>query len=111
MPMIIRTPTPNAAQFTLEHHFTTRHCLRHAAPRGPQVVTAPIRWEQFSRASRAEQSAVQAARLRRHVQQELVPFSAHYRRVFAEAKVRADQIQTVDDLRRLPFTTKQDLLA
>jgi phenylacetate-coenzyme A ligase PaaK-like adenylate-forming protein len=45
------------------------------------------------------------------VQQELVPFSAHYRRVFAEAKVRADQIQTVDDLRRLPFTTKQDLLA
>jgi phenylacetate-coenzyme A ligase PaaK-like adenylate-forming protein len=49
--------------------------------------------------------------LRRHVQQELVPFSAHYRRLFAEAHVEPDQIRNVDDLRRLPLTTKQDLLA
>lgn len=74
-------------------------------------MTAPIRWEQFSRASRAEQRAVQDAHLRRHVQQELVPFSAHYRRVFAEAGVSPDQVRGVDDLRRLPLTTKQDLLA
>jgi phenylacetate-coenzyme A ligase PaaK-like adenylate-forming protein len=31
--------------------------------------------------------------------------------MFGQAGVRADQIRSVDDLRRLPFTTKQDLLA
>lgn len=49
--------------------------------------------------------------LARYVREELYPFSAWYRRVFDEAGVKPDQIRGVDDLRRLPFTTKQDLLA
>jgi phenylacetate-CoA ligase len=38
----------------------------------------------------------------------LLATSTFYRRKFAEAKVTADQINTVDDLRRLPFTEKSD---
>lgn len=54
---------------------------------------------------------MQAERLRRHVERELYPFSAHYRRVFEAAGVTPDQIRGPDDLRRLPLTTKADLLA
>ncbi len=36
----------------------------------------------------------------------LVPF---YRRKFDEAKVKPEDIKSLDDLKRLPFTTKQDL--
>jgi phenylacetate-coenzyme A ligase PaaK-like adenylate-forming protein len=64
----------------------------------------------LSRSSRTEQARVQAEALRRFVREELYPFSAHYRRVFDQAGVRPRDIRTVDDLRRLPFTTKQDLL-
>jgi phenylacetate-CoA ligase len=43
--------------------------------------------------------------LRKHV----VPFSAYYRRVFAEEKIDIDTLRTHDDLRRIPFTSKLDL--
>jgi len=59
----------------------------------------------------AELARIQDAALARYVREELYPFSAHYRRVFDDAKVRPRDIRTVADLRRLPFTTKQDLLA
>jgi phenylacetate-coenzyme A ligase PaaK-like adenylate-forming protein len=72
-------------------------------------VSSPT-WQRISRASRDEQRRVQEDALRRFVSQELYPFSAHYRRVFDKAGVRPRDIRTVDDLRRLPFTTKQDLL-
>jgi len=49
--------------------------------------------------------------LARYVREELYPFSAHYRRVFDDAKILPRDIRTVADLRRLPFSTKQDLLA
>jgi phenylacetate-coenzyme A ligase PaaK-like adenylate-forming protein len=65
----------------------------------------------LSRVSRAEQASTQERALRRFVSEELYPFSAHYRRVFDQAGVRPRDIRTVADLRRLPFTTKQDLLA
>jgi phenylacetate-coenzyme A ligase PaaK-like adenylate-forming protein len=64
----------------------------------------------LSRSSRAEQARAQAEALRRFMREELYPFSAYYRRVFDQAGVRPRDIRTVDDLRRLPFTTKQDLL-
>jgi phenylacetate-CoA ligase len=37
--------------------------------------------------------------------------SAHYRRKLEEAGVRPEDIQTLDDIRRLPFTTADDLRA
>jgi len=49
--------------------------------------------------------------LARYVREELYPFSAHYRRVFDAAGVKPEDVRGVADLARLPFTTKQDLLA
>lgn len=74
-------------------------------------MSEPDDWERISRLPRAELRALQDERLRRHVRLELAPFSGFYRRQFAAAKVRPEEIRTVDDLRRLPLTTKQDLLA
>jgi phenylacetate-CoA ligase len=71
----------------------------------------PIPWAQLSRMDAAELRRLQNERLRRHVREQLYPFSAHYRTVFDAAGVRPDAIESVDDLRRLPFTTKQDVLA
>jgi phenylacetate-coenzyme A ligase PaaK-like adenylate-forming protein len=70
-----------------------------------------ISWSALSRAGRAELRDLQDRTLARYVREELYPFSARHRRAFDEAKVRPRDIRTVADLRRLPFMTKQDLLA
>ncbi len=64
----------------------------------PQAETMP----------RAELRALQLARLQELVQRvyERVPF---YRQAFDRAGVKPDQVRTLDDLRRLPFTRKTDL--
>jgi phenylacetate-coenzyme A ligase PaaK-like adenylate-forming protein len=53
---------------------------------------------------------LQAEQLRRHLREVVLPFSAHYRRMFEELRLTADSFRTLDDLRRIPFTTKADLL-
>ncbi|HEV8113050.1 MAG TPA: AMP-binding protein [Planctomycetota bacterium] len=68
-------------------------------------------WSALARAPKAELLELQNRTLARYVNEELYPFSAHYRRVFDEARIRPRDIRTVADLRRLPFSTKQDLLA
>ncbi len=52
----------------------------------------------------------QAARLRRFLRDVVLPFSPHYARLFREHGLRAEDIHSLDDLRRVPFTTKRDLL-
>ena len=70
----------------------------------------PTSWTRLARTPAAELQRMQNALLQRFVREELYPFSGHYRRVFDEAGVGPRDIKTVDDLRRLPFTTKQDLI-
>ena len=53
---------------------------------------------------------LQAEQLRRYLRTVVLPFSAHYRELFREHRLDADSIRTLDDLQRLPFTTKSDLL-
>lgn len=56
---------------------------------------------------RSDRAGLQAAHLRRTLEQaQKIPF---YRRKFAEKNITPDSIRSVDDLKRLPFTTKQDL--
>ncbi|MCX8004000.1 MAG: phenylacetate--CoA ligase [Burkholderiaceae bacterium] len=65
-------------------------------------------YEPIERASRDELAALQLARLQwtlRHAY-ENVP---HYRRTFDAAGVRPEDLRTLEDLARFPFTTKQDL--
>jgi phenylacetate-coenzyme A ligase PaaK-like adenylate-forming protein len=75
------------------------------------MTSRPTSWAALSHASLEETRELQNRLLARFVREELYPFSAHYRRVFDEAGIRPRDIRTVADLRRLPFSTKQDLLA
>ncbi len=73
-------------------------------------MRSPRTWERLAATPAAELRRLQDATLARYVREELYPFSARYRRVFDAAGVEPRQVRSVDDLRRLPFTTKQDLL-
>jgi len=75
------------------------------------VVRDPREWDRLSRAPAAELKALRDRNLARYVREELYPFSQHYRRLFGQAGLDPRRVRSVDDLRRLPFTTKQDLLA
>jgi phenylacetate-CoA ligase len=67
-------------------------------------------WKRWSQSPEAEVRRPQARRLGQYLRDVVLPFSAHYRRVFHEHGLTADSIKTLDDLARLPFTTKSDLL-
>jgi phenylacetate-coenzyme A ligase PaaK-like adenylate-forming protein len=68
-------------------------------------------WSEIAHLPAAELRRRQDERLRRFLREQVVPFSTHYRRVFEQAGLRAKDVRGVADLARLPFTTKQDLLA
>jgi len=53
---------------------------------------------------------LQAAKLRRYLRDVVVPFSAHYREMFHQHGLEADQFRSLEDLERIPFTTKADLV-
>ena len=53
---------------------------------------------------------LQAEKLARYLRDVVLPFSAHYRELFRQHGLTADNLRTLDDLRRLPFTSKADLL-
>lgn len=69
---------------------------------------APAELDPEERMSREELEALQLERLKKtvHHAYENVPF---YRRKFDEAGVSPDDIQTLDDITKLPFTSKDDL--
>jgi phenylacetate-coenzyme A ligase PaaK-like adenylate-forming protein len=67
-------------------------------------------WQRLQRLDRAEQCALQNVLLRRYVREYVYPFSPFYRELFDRAGVTPEQVRTIDDLRRLPLTSKQDLL-
>ena len=45
------------------------------------------------------------------IREQVFPFSRHYARVFHDIGLSPDDIQSVDDLTKLPLTSKQDLLS
>ena len=64
--------------------------------------------EEFETLPRPALEALQLKRLQQTVARvyEKVPF---YRETFSKAGIRPEQIRSLDDLRRLPFTVKQDM--
>ncbi|HWX18834.1 MAG TPA: AMP-binding protein, partial [Candidatus Binatia bacterium] len=52
----------------------------------------------------------QAEQLRRYLRTVVLPFSEHYRNRFREEGLTADSFRTLEDLQRVPFTSKADLL-
>jgi phenylacetate-coenzyme A ligase PaaK-like adenylate-forming protein len=65
---------------------------------------------QWQRWSETAVRRFQAEQLRRYLRRVVLPFSAHYRRLFSEHGLSADAFRTLDDLQQLPFTSKLDLL-
>lgn len=53
---------------------------------------------------------LQGRKLHDYLKDCVLPFSPHYRRLFAEHRLTAADIRTVGDLRKIPFTSKEDLL-
>ena len=66
-------------------------------------------WQRLQRMNAAQQRALQDHLLRRLVR-EYLPFHGFYREHLARAGVAPDSIRTVDDLRRVPLSSKRDLL-
>ncbi|MBN2438725.1 MAG: phenylacetate--CoA ligase [Deltaproteobacteria bacterium] len=64
--------------------------------------------EEFETLPREVLEALQLKRLKQVIQR-VYHTVGFYRRVFDEAGVTPDDIKTLDDLKRFPFTTKQDL--
>ncbi|NDG42671.1 MAG: phenylacetate--CoA ligase, partial [Betaproteobacteria bacterium] len=74
----------------------------------PQRQPAPGELDAIETASRDEISALQLQRLR-HTLQHAYQNVAHYRRAFDAAGLAPDDLKTLSDLAKFPFTTKQDL--
>ncbi len=53
---------------------------------------------------------LQAEKLRHYLRRVVLPFSTHYGELFRRAGLGAECIRGLEDLQRLPFTTKADLL-
>ncbi|PAW86379.1 MAG: phenylacetate--CoA ligase [Pedosphaera sp. Tous-C6FEB] len=64
----------------------------------------------WQRLPEATVRTLQAERLHRWLRDTVLPFSAHYRELFRQLKLTAEDFRSLDDLRRLPFTSKADLL-
>ncbi len=64
-------------------------------------------WQNLDRTTlRAEQGR----KLHWYLRECVLPFSSHYQKIFAQAGLTADDIRSVADLAKLPFTSKEDLL-
>src|SRR5690349_15661612 len=74
----------------------------------PTRTPRPATLEAIETASRDELSSLQLERLRRSLRH-VYETVAHYRRAFDEAGVHPDDMRTLADLARFPFTTKADL--
>ncbi|HWB60247.1 MAG TPA: AMP-binding protein [Chthoniobacteraceae bacterium] len=53
----------------------------------------------------------QVALLRQYLRHTVLPFSAHYHKLFDAHGIDAESFNTIDDLAKIPFTAKNDLLA
>ena len=69
-----------------------------------------IPWKELEHLPGKEQRALQNELLKQFVQKRLYPFSAYYRALFDETGIDPKQIRCVEDLARLPLTSKKDLL-
>ena len=66
--------------------------------------------KQWHSLDRAQVRELQGRKLHRYLRDCVLPFSAHYQKVFAAAGLSAADIRSVDDLAKIPFTSKEDLL-
>ena len=67
-------------------------------------------WENIENLSAGEIRALQNRRLKFFINSYLYPFSTHYKNLLDRSKVNPRSIRTVEDLARIPLTSKKDFL-
>ncbi len=67
--------------------------------------------ENWDKMDAYELRKLQLRQLRTYLRDQVVPFSKHYGRMFAEFEIDPNDIRTFDDFAQVPFTSKKDLIA
>lgn len=70
----------------------------------------PDPWSKIAKLSKSDINMMQDAKLRDFIQHQVYPYSPHYRKVFDDNNISPNDINTVKDLARVPFTSKKDFL-
>ena len=65
-------------------------------------------WDRLSFLSRGELREIQNRKLRNFIFRQIYPFSPYYRGLFDQHKIKPKYIKTVEDLKIVPFTKKED---
>ena len=65
-------------------------------------------WNKEEKCRRSEMQAIQLGRLQKTVSY-VYENNPHYRKKFDELEIKPESIRTLKDIRRIPFTTKQDI--
>jgi len=68
-------------------------------------------WSQIAHLSKNEIRNIQNKKLQSFINNYAYPFSSHYRKLFDQSSIDPKSIKTVDDLKRIPFTSKRDFIA
>src|SRR5262249_6548894 len=86
--------------------------LRHNSTRSkPSSAPHPMKRNRQYPSNLRSQPDWQLARLRRYLRETGLPFSSRYGAIFRREGIDPAQLRTLDDLRRIPFTTKRDFFA
>jgi phenylacetate-CoA ligase len=80
--------------------------MRRRAPARRWEIRCAPGWDTRSA---EETRAMQDEALARFITEQVYPFHPHYRRVFDECGIDPESISTVEDLQKLPFTSKEDI--
>lgn len=67
-----------------------------------------MNWSELSKLPKEGIKELQNKKLAYFIKHE-IPYSPFYRKMFEENKISFDEIKTIDDLQKLPFTSKADL--
>src|SRR5258706_207826 len=70
-------------------------------PMHPKILAT--RWQELPENIVVE---LQAEKLRHYLRNVVLPFSPHYREMFEQHGLKAESIQTLEDLEQIPFTSK-----
>ncbi len=67
-------------------------------------------WDKLSFLPLRELREIQNRKLRNFISCQVYPFSPYYRRLFDSHKIKPGHIKTIEDLRIIPFTQKEDFI-
>jgi len=67
-------------------------------------------WKDISHLSREDIRSLQNKKLHSFINHYVYPFSPHYRKIFDDNKINPLDIRSVEDLQRIPFTSKLEFI-